>query len=672
MRFALQNELKSILEILNDNPCNIQEIINSIKPLLINKWSGWQLDRDFQKIPARVEKAISYLREKELIYTESDYYSLTDKGRQMVNKALEKQIVAPWTRPLMTPKISTIVFFLGYMVLWLLKIVGYLLSGNLIFLADGFSSMFGVLTIIMINAAPRINYDTVMIRLIQIIFILAGIAFFVVGIERALNPIEITNIKIIFGIINIIIVIGLCLFLYLRLSGSVNDDTQIKVFKEKAKSDWFLPVLVLLPIITEAFEGLIVLINGLIILGEAIRINMGRYTRHVLIFLNERSYSHREILEIDSRIAMMFGAPMFMYGHNATHTWWNEKGLAYLEKKGYVKREDMTYSLTEKGKQPANDAAKQMIQFLRFITSLVRPVISPILSLLLHLFLGGIKIIGFVFTGSVGLMGDGLDSAIDGVSSIVVGIAMRIKKEAQATYFLILLMLITGITVIISSVSRILHPIALEEEMLAIMIAVLSIIICFLLYLYQRYSGYINQSLAILAQSEDSKNHVLNASLVLIAVSASYYQIYIIDGLVGCFIGFIILKGAYEVFQDLRKMSQGEYVDFEKYKLGFWKGFSKFQLQMFKNWILFQILNGRIDITSIETAFDMTFHPLTIRQRGGDDFTISYSYIKEELTEKIEELSDEELIQIANDGSYILTDKGRLQIEKAIKRHKHR
>lgn len=675
MKFELHNELRFILTILNDKPHNFQQIIDSIKPLLIEKWSTWQLVRDVKKIPYRVEKTISYLIDKELIREEGNYYYLTDKGRLKAKKTRKRKSHFGWVKPLTNPKISVIVFLSGYLVLWWLKVVGYIFTDNLILLADSFSSVFGVLTIIMISIAPKIKYELIVIRSIQIIFVLTGITFSLIGVSRTLKPIENASVSIIFPIVCMLIVIGLCLFLFFHLGESVNDDAEISVYKKKIKGDWFIPALILLPIIAESngiyfFEGLIIFSFGITILGEVIRLNIGRYTGHVLIFLNERPHSYQEISEIDNRIAMLFGAPMFMYNHDPTHTWWKDKGLAYLEKKGYIKKDDMIYSITEKGKLPADDSAKGMIKFIRFVKSLTKPVISPILSLFLHLLLGTVKIVGFVITGSVGLLGDGLDSAIDGVSSIIVGIAMRIRKETQATYLLIFLMLITGSTIILTSISRLLNPVALEEETLAILIAIFSIFLCFLLYLYQRYSGYINQNLAILAQSEDSKNHVLNAFLVLIAVGAGYYKLNFLDGLVGCFIGIIILRGAYEVFKDLRSMNQGGTIDFEKYKLGIWKGFSKFRFQMFKTWILYQILNGRNDLTTLATAFDKAFHPLTIHHSRGEDLTINYSYDKETLTLSINELCKEGLIQQDNDISYGLTEKGRIQVEKVIKRHK--
>ncbi len=659
-----------ILEFLNQNPNDFESITDFVSKKVRRRHS--------HDIPFKVEKALLYLKEHDLVKERDSFFHLTEKYKLKSKQSQErKHRYTIWAKAITNPKLSFLVFILGYLGLWLLKVIGYIHTGNLIFLADGFSSVFGVLTIILISVAFRIKSDTIIIRLIQVIYVLTGMMFFLIGIHRTLNPVQITNTIISFFVVEVAIFIGLILFFYLWFGGLVNSELKIKVYAKKIKGDWFLPALVLFPIFAEFFgitffEGLITITYGIVIMGEAVRINLERYTRHVLMFLNERPYSYQEILEIDSRIAMLFGAPLFLEeSRDPTHKWWNEVGLAHLQKKGFIKREGDIYSLTKKGKQPASDASQRMIRFLRILFSLAKPAISPILSLILHLFLGSLKLLGFVLTGSISLLGDGLDSAIDGVSSIIVGFSMRIRKETQAIYLLIILMFITGISIIYSSIDRIIHPIALEEEIIAFMVAVISIILCISLYLYQRYSGYINQSLAILAQSEDSKNHVLNAFLVLVAIGAGYFQLYFVDGLVGCFIGFIILKGAYDILQDLRSVSHGKGIDFEKYKLGVWKAINRFQDRMLANWILYQIHKGTDNLSDLESTFDRFFSPLTIYDGQGDSFTVNYSFDEEGFQHQINDLLEKDLL-LKQDALLIFTDKGAQTIDKVIARHKGR
>ncbi|MFX1507934.1 MAG: hypothetical protein ACFFDC_17745, partial [Promethearchaeota archaeon] len=293
-RIGLHNEQRFVMEILNEKSLTFGEITISIKPLLIEKWSTWQLDRDVKKIPDRVEKTLSYLLERELIREQDKIYSLTDKGRLKIVKIQYRKDYFKWTKPITLPKISAIIFFSGYVALWWLKVGGYIFTDNLILLVDSFSSSFGVVTIIVISIAPRLKYVKFFIRTIQIIFILTGIASLLVGINLILAPSESSNFNVVFPIVCVLIIIGLCLFGYFHLGESINDEAVISVYKKKIKGDSLIPAIVLLPIIAESFgifffEGLIILTYGLIIIGEAVRINIGRYTCHILIFLNEKS-----------------------------------------------------------------------------------------------------------------------------------------------------------------------------------------------------------------------------------------------------------------------------------------------------------------------------------------------------------------------------------------------
>ncbi len=348
----------------------------------------------------------------------------------------------------------------------------------------------------------------------------------------------------------------------------------------------------------------------------------------VLVALNEKPRTSQEIIDVVRRLTMRVGMSVFLEEIENIEFFMNvRKSISYLEQVDMIQvDENQIYSLTDSGKIEAQKYAKGMYSFFAFTRSLTNPGVSPVLSLIFHLFLGTFKLIGFTITGSVSLFGDGLDSAIDGISSIIVGFAMRINKEKQATYLLLVLMLITGIITIHQSIDRLLmiillgNIIVLKEEILAIIIAGISIILCTLLYLYQRFSGYSNRNLTILAQSEDSRNHVLNALLVLLAVLAGYLAVitdfnilYSIDGMVGCFIGLIILQGAYEIFQDLKAEAGGEKIDYERYKLGVWKRYDKIQNKILDLWILWKVDKGIKTYTFLEETFDQDFQPIVIK-----------------------------------------------------------
>ncbi|MHA1979073.1 MAG: cation diffusion facilitator family transporter [Candidatus Hodarchaeales archaeon] len=383
--------------------------------------------------------------------------------------------------------------------------------------------------------------------------------------------------------------------------------------------------------------------------------------------LNERPRNQEEINNSVKRLAIRYGITIFLEdAENITEFSKIKQSLEFLLQEEMVRiDEGGNYSLTEKGILAAEKHAKKLSRFFKALTTLMAPSISPVLTLFVHLFLGIVKIIGFFITGSISLLGDGLDSCMDGISSILVGLAIKVKRETFATYLLLVLMTITGLGILGQGVDRLLNPIALEEETLAIIIAFVSIALCGLLYIYQRLSGYNNRSLAILAQSEDSKNHVLTAILVSIAVLASSIGIRLFDGIVGCFIGVIILLGAYEIFKDLRAQSQGVAINYEKYKLGIWKRYDKLQTKVLDLWLLFKVGKEINTLESLNEEFQTFFQPIVIKYTEDVDYIWKSPQQEEQLTERIQKLVEEDFLN-KEDIKLVLTERGKKWIQKEI------
>jgi len=553
-----------------------------------------------------------------------------------------------------------------------LKVLGFIYSINYIFLLDIICSIASGAVFLILSSKTELRYNKLFYIFVQFTLILAGILAILLGLNLIPLIRYTKNIEIIITIIIIILIINLVNYNLLNLVGGSYEDINVLYKAKQSRSSMLNPLFIVFVLIGEYFniffiEGLIVLSFGLTIIGECIKLSPSRYIEHILVSLNERPLSWEEVLMIDNRIAMLFGAPIFLFeSHNVKHTWFNIVGINYLLKRHLVKQENGLYYLTDLGVPLADARAKGMLRMFRFLKHLTRPSLSPIFSLFFHLFLGSLKLFGFIITGSISLLGDGLDSAIDGISSILVSIAIRIKREIEVCYFLIFLMVISSIIIIYSSFNKIIHPEYLNEELLAFVIALISIMMCLSLYFYQRYSGYINQNLAILVQSEDSRNHVLNATLVLVAFIGNSIDLLIIDGLVGFFIGIMILRGAYELYQDLTCLKNGEDVDFEKYKLGITRGFDRFRLKMFDNWILFQIYRGYSTILQLTNQFQIAFRPIQIKHSNGDFYNINFPFKHEDLNIKLKKLSEENFIQV-QEQIVKLTDKGTKRIESEIR-----
>ncbi|MHA2293530.1 MAG: cation diffusion facilitator family transporter [Candidatus Hodarchaeales archaeon] len=389
--------------------------------------------------------------------------------------------------------------------------------------------------------------------------------------------------------------------------------------------------------------------------------------KYVLTILNERPRNQEEITSTVKKLAMRYGLTIFLEDtKNIAEFTKIGKSLEFLVQENMAQIDERgIYNLTENGEIEAEKYAKSLSRYFKVLTSLMAPSISPILTLFIHFFLGIFKIMGFFITGSISLLGDGLDSVMDGMSSILVGLAMKVKRETIATYILLVLMTITGLGILSQGVDRLLNPMPLEEETLAIIIALVSIALCGLLYIYQRLSGYNNRNLAILAQSEDSKNHILNAVLVLIAVIASFMDIHLFDGIVACFIGGIILQGAYEIFKDLRAQSQGEEINYEKYKLGIWKRYDKLQTKVLDLWLLFKVGEEINTLESLDKEFQTFLQPIVIKYTENERYIWKSPQHKNQLTERIQTLIDEDFLEKEN-NKLELTERGKKKLQDEI------
>lgn len=190
-------------------------------------------------------------------------------------------------------------------------------------------------------------------------------------------------------------------------------------------------------------------------------------------------------------------------------------------------------------------------------------------SVLVNLILSALKLGVGLLVNSMGLIADGLDNLTDVFSSIVAFFGIKYKREIYSTAFIILVMFIVGVSIGYQAISRLLHPQPVDAGLWAILAAVVSGIICYLMSMYQHFVGKRSGSLSLLSQSTDSKNHVFVAAAVLIGIIFARFGILIVDSLVGIVVAFLILKSAIELTTETFKVARGAELDFSKFKRGY-------------------------------------------------------------------------------------------------------
>jgi hypothetical protein len=136
-----------------------------------------------------------------------------------------------------------------------------------------------------------------------------------------------------------------------------------------------------------------------------------------------------------------------------------------------------------------------------------------------------------LLSGSVGLLNDATDTLLDGLSSVLVYLGLRFDRERAANG--VLLMLGTGGLTCYEAVRRLLVPVAPDVDAFTFVATLLSALVCWGLYLYQRFVGVRSGSLALITQSVDSRNHVIVAASVTAGLIASRLDFPLLDTLVG-------------------------------------------------------------------------------------------------------------------------------------------
>ena len=185
-------------------------------------------------------------------------------------------------------------------------------------------------------------------------------------------------------------------------------------------------------------------------------------------------------------------------------------------------------------------------------------------GLFLNLLLSVIKVLLFLFTGSVSILADAINNITDSVSSIVTIIGVKIavipadKKhpyghgriEYIVTLVVASFVFVTGIEFIRVSYDRIINPRHISYSYISIILMVLSVLIKFYMAnLYKTVSKKIDSS-PLLAQYKDSMGDVFITSVVIVSILVYKMTNVMVDGYVGMLVSVFIIYSGYELIRD--------------------------------------------------------------------------------------------------------------------------
>jgi len=285
---------------------------------------------------------------------------------------------------------------------------------------------------------------------------------------------------------------------------------------------------------------------------------------------------------------------------------WLEDQLSGLIERGWVVREGETYALTEKGREAAGKALSEVERARGHVDNLATPENASKLTLIVHLFLAALKLPAGILSGSVGLLNDAIDTLLDGVASLLVYWGLRVDRERLVSRLLVLFMLATGGFALVEASLRIVRREPVEADWFAFIAVTISALVCAVLWFIQRFIGLRRQSMALITQSVDSRNHVIVAAGVTAGLIAALLRFSWLDYLIGVLVAILILKSAVELAVELIRSRDEETPNLGKFQFGVYERFRRSQL---RSYMLFLVRNREAQtreelLGRVNAAFD--------------------------------------------------------------------
>ena len=346
-----------------------------------------------------------------------------------------------------------------------------------------------------------------------------------------------------------------------------------------------------------------------------------------------------------------------------------------IEKKKISLNQDEKYTLTETGREEAEKITGEIEKSVRRLEkSIMSPSAAAKNTVIVDLFLAIMKLVAGFLSGSVGLIADGADAAIDTVSATVVWIGIKFKKEFLGTLIIVTMMFVTAVSVGYESINKLIKLLIggmspLSMPYLVILVEAVALLFAVLLFFYQRFIGKKYGSLALISQSIDSKNHIYVAASVITGAIFSIFGIHFVDALIGAYIAVRIFLDGFELSKEIFSSMRGEETDFNKYEMPLEKHWYFSKTESFRIWILYSMkkygLTSKEEIiNSLKETYQQEYIPLLsefkFRFGEGIDFAEKFSELTAPLLEN--------KWVIREDDKLILTQTGRDHVDKIFKR----
>lgn len=203
--------------------------------------------------------------------------------------------------------------------------------------------------------------------------------------------------------------------------------------------------------------------------------------------------------------------------------------------------------------------------------------LSGIVGIFSNLFLFVIKFVIGTIVHSVSIQADGVNNLTDAGSNIISILSFHLankpadkdhpfgheRTETIASLFVGILILVLGFETAKESISKVIHPGSIDFRIASVIILLISIIVKFWMYAYNKKLSKTYDSSLLEATALDSISDVCGTTAVLVSTLLSPVLHFNLDGYMGIVVSGIILYGAYGLLRDMINSLIGEAPDHE-------------------------------------------------------------------------------------------------------------
>ena len=201
--------------------------------------------------------------------------------------------------------------------------------------------------------------------------------------------------------------------------------------------------------------------------------------------------------------------------------------------------------------------------------------LSGIVGIFSNLFLFVIKFVIGTIVHSVSIQADGVNNLTDAGSNIISILSFHLankpadkdhpfgheRTETIASLFVGILILVLGFETAKESISKVIHPGSIDFRITSVIILLISIIVKFWMYAYNKKLSKTYDSSLLEATALDSISDVCGTTAVLVSTLLSPVLHFNLDGYMGIVVSGIILYGAYGLLRDMINSLIGEAPD---------------------------------------------------------------------------------------------------------------